>query len=797
MKSLLYKRYAFVLILVVFCGFCFLKHPNNPSVSFNNSSLCINEIMTSNRSSFKDSDGDYESWVEIYNKSETAINLKGFGLTDDRNNLRKWVFPDVTIEGKSYLLIWTSNKNRYEGLRDLHTNFKLKASDEVLILSSSDGKWNNIVKLENISDNISYGRTHDGETVFSTFDNGTPGSSNNVSVPLKDGLKASKLDEPVFSVKGGIYSEEFYLTLRKTMEGVDIYYTTDGSVPTEKSFLYKEPIKILERDKGGTIIRAIACKRGHKKSNTITQSYFINNAYTKYNLPIVSLVSDPVNLFDYDEGILVPGKIYERWAKTQTQETINTRKIEGNFTQKGSKWERESNVEVFESGKEIINQGIGIRVFGGYSRNNLIKSLALFARHAYDDKDVFNIALTDNTNHQTDTASSKLMLRTPATDHLGAFFRDEMIQSLVPKTIKLDTQRNRTCIVFVNGEYYGIQNIKEPYNKDYFYNHYKIDLEDIVVLENPTGEAGINVSEGFVGDEMLFDRMKAFITSNDMKLKDNYEYVKTMMDMDNFIEYNILQLYSANRDWPGNNIKVWRKRTEKYEPNAAYGQDGRWRWLIFDMDYGFGLFKTKGGYEFDMISFATEANGPVWPNPPWSTAILRSLLENDEFRSQFIKTFEDRLNTIYKTEEVLKQIEYYKQLYYPYVEEHIKRWNEGMNISNWEKEIDSLKVFAEKRPDFIRQHIVNYFNLSGMTEINIDVGEGGKVKVNALTIDSNSSTWKGTYFKGLYITFQAIPEKGYVFKGWTGDIESKDEKISIELKGNTNLKALFSKKSSM
>jgi len=795
MKSLLYKRYIFVFTLIIFCSFYLLNKSNNRSEGLSyNGRLYINEIMISNRNSFKDNDGEFENWVEIYNKSEDVISLKGFGLTDDRNNLHKWVFPDVRVEGKSYLLVWISGKNRSESSRDLHANFKLKESDKVVILSSPDSKWNNIVKLEKMADNISYGRIHDGEAGFSTFDNGTPGRSNNGQVVLKDGLKAKELDEPKFSVKGGIYSEEFYLTLGKTMEGVNIYYTMDGTLPTEKSFLYREPIKILARDKGATIIRAIACKSGYKKSNIITQSYFVNNAYGRNDLPIVSLVSDPVNLFDYDKGILVPGKIYDNWAKTQIQNVINTRNIEANFTQKGSKWEKESNIEVFEAGKEIINQGIGIRVYGGYTRNNPIKSLTIFARHAYDDKDVFNITFTDNTNQKKDRVLSKLILRTPATDHLGTFFRNEMIQSLVPKSLKLDTQQNKTCIVFVNGEYYGIQNIKEPYDSDYFYNHYNVESKDIVVLENPTGVAGTEVTEGFVGDEMHFSRLMAFITSNDMKSKKNYDYVKSMMDIDNFIEYNILQIYSGNRDWPGNNLKVWRKRTEKYEPTAPYGNDGRWRWLVFDMDYGFGLFNTSSGYKTDMISFATETKGPTWPNPPWSTAILRALLQNDEFKTQFINTFADRLNTIYKGETVLKQIDYYKQLYYPYVPEHIKRWNEsGVNMSSWEKEIDSVKEFAVKRPDYVSEHILNYFHLSGLATINLDVSEGGKVKVNTLTIDSNGLTWKGTYFKGLKVTFQAIPEKGYVFNGWTGAMESKDKNISIELKDNTNLKPIFSK----
>lgn len=795
MKKLLFIRYSFLFVLVLFCSLYFL---NNLPLSFEGDnfgdSLCINEIMILNRNSFMDSNGEYEDWVEIYNKSGEPINMKGFGLTDDRNNLHKWVFPDVTIKGKSYLIVWASGKNRSGNIRDLHTNFKLKAADELVILSSPDGRWNDIVKFEKTSENTSYGRSSDGGEAFSAFDNGTPGSSNNEGIALRDGLAADKLDVPHFSLEGGVYSGAVYLTLSSAMEGVNIYYTMDGSVPTEKSVLYKEPIKIMPQDKKATIIRAISCKNGYKKSSIITHSYFVTNAYMKYDLPIVSLVSDPIDLFDYDRGILVKGKIYDNWVKNNAPNGINTRNIEANFTQRGRRWERGANLEIFESGKKIMNQGIGIRVFGGYSRVNPIKSLALFARYAYDDQDVFRINFAKDANQNNDIALSKLILRTPSTDHAGALFRDEMIQSLIPGFVQLDTQQSRTCIVFLNGEFYGIYNIKEPYDSKYFYNHYRVDYKDIVVLENPTGVAGIEVNEGFAGDEMHFNRMQAFITSNNMELETNYDYAMSMMDMSNFIEYNILQIYSVNRDWPGNNVKVWRKRTEKYEPDAPYGNDGRWRWLVFDMDYGFGLFNTNTGYEMDMINFATEAKGPVWPNPPWSTAILRALLENDEFKGQFINTFADRLNTIYKEEAVLRQIEFYRLLYYPYVEEHINRWGEsGVNISSWEKQIDFMKEFAVKRPDYVRKHIVNYFHLPGLADVSLNVGIGGKVKINTLLIESSSSSWKGTYFKDLRITFQAIPEEGYVFEGWSGYMESKNSDISIELKDDINLKAAFSR----
>ncbi len=795
MKILKIKRYIFILICLIFIVFFAIKSNRHTILEKDyNNLLCFNEIMINNRNSTKDKDSDYENWVEVYNMSDKEINLNGFGITNNNEDLFKWKFPDVSIQPHSFLIVWLSGKDRVDNIRDLHTNFKIKPDNDILVLTSPDSSWNDILHLQKTSENISYGKKPDGIGAFFTFENGTPCRSNNIKT-LIDGVNATRLDEPKFSTNGGLFNRKINLTLSTDEENSKIFYTLDGSEPTRDSLLYKDRIEISPKKKSATIVRAILYKDGYQQSNIVTHSYFVDESFlTDYDIPIVSIVTDPKNLFDDDYGIYVAGEIYNNWLKKNENEIKN---IPSNYTQEGKKWERKAHVEIFEEDRiNNINQNIGIRIFGGYSRHNTVKSLSLFARKSYDDKDTFDYEFSsDNYSKGNIQSLNKLVLRTPSTDYNGSFFRDDLIQSLIPSTLNIQTQKSQTCVVFINGQYYGLHSIKEAYNKNYFYSYYNIAEDDVVILKNPTGIAGIEVSDGFAGDEMHFNKLYSFIKNNDMANSENYEYVKTFLDVENFIEYNIMQIYCANRDWPGNNIKIWRKRTSKYMPDSFYGHDGRWRYLLFDLDYGLGLYTNNTAkYDFDMLKFATEDNGPIWPNPPWSTMMLRKLLENNEFREQFINTFADRLNTIYSENVVSKKITDFETLYSPYVKDHIEKWDIFKNdVSEWEKQVNILEEFAKNRPKYVRQHIINYFNLNGLSNLYIDVTEGGTIKINNIFLDSSSLPWKGIYFNDTMISAEAIPNEGYEFVNWSGDVSFTSSKINIKLKETYKLKATFKK----
>lgn len=791
MKRLKIYRIIFVILCVgvsLFLGYrrnMLNGYTVNASMEYQ---LVINEIMANNRNSIKDDEGDFEDWIEIYNKGDTAINLEGFGLSKSSKQPFYWTFPDITIEPQSFIVIWASGKDKKDSEDGLHTNFTLKNKDRYIILTAPDKRWNDIIILEPMGENISYGRLPDGSSDFYGFDEGTPGEPNEGET-LTKGPSTERLEKTIFSHIGGFYTEGFDLSLETVNAGARIYYTLDGSIPTEKSRLYTSPISILPNDEEATVIRARAYKEGYPKSEVITHSYFISKSiYNSYNTPVISIVTDPDNLYDYRQGIYIPGRVFDRWRENNPDSVI-TGAAPANYNQRGKEWEREASVELFETdGRRSMAQNIGIRIHGGYSRSNSLKSLSLFARDNYDENAYFYY---DFFKDQVNEKYSKILLRTSATDSKYSFFRDAFMQSLAREIGVLDTQRYRPCIVYINGDYFGIHNIREAYDKDYINNHYGINPEDVVMIKNPTGVAGVEIHEGFPGDDMHYNRIITFLKDKGIKTDYDYSYVKTLMDIDNFIEYNILQIYCDNRDWPGNNVLIWRKRTKHYEPDAPNGHDGRWRWVLYDLDYGFGLYQGEEAAKNNSLERAVEKNGPDWPNPPWSTFLLRSLLENDEFKNQFINTFADRINTIFKPESVIERIENMKNIYYPNVEKHILRWNlHGRKVENWLNEIEKMKRFALDRPGYVIQHIIECFNLKGTANIKINADSGGIVRINSLTLKSLDVPWEGLYFKGIPITIEAIPEPGYVFAGWEG-IDELHQTVTINLTSDLNIKALF------
>jgi len=638
-------------------------------------------------------------------------------------------------------------------------------------------------------ENISCGRIPDGSDTIAWFDGETAGAENTLQ-PLKEGCASKRLAPVIFSKHGGFYENEIVLTLTHEDSDARIYYTLDGSDPSMESILYEGEIRIPYKSNEATVVRACAYKEGYPRSKIVTNTYFVEKGISKkYDIPVLSIVTDPDNLFDYRKGIYVAGKVRDDWIETHPDEVIDSG-TPANYNQEGKKWERQAHLEIFRpDGKADLRQGIGIRTHGGYSLSLQNKTLKLLARNDYDDNALFNYDFFHNDSEE-DLPVTGVIMRNSATDAHYTFFRDAFVQSLADPSI-LDLQKSQPVISFINGEYYGIYNIRTLYNEQYLYNKYGIAPEDAVIIKNPSGGIGDEIQAGFQGDEIPFCQVYLFIKENDIKIEENYAYVETQIDIDNYIEYNILEIYCGNEDWPANNVRIWRKRTAKYEPEAPYGNDGRWRWMIFDLDYGFGLFGKS--YKNDSLAMATAIGSKNWNNPDEYTVMLRSLLHNETFRNKFVSRFADLLNTRYSAETVLEKLNSFQALYAPYVEDHIKRWNlHKGQIENWMAQIDIIRNYVKNRPYYIRQHICNYFNLDTV-ELCLTVGEGGKVRVNTIELEPSDTPWNGVYFKGIPVKLEAIPQNGYEFVGWKGTIESGSKSLTKNLTAATSLNAVFRK----
>lgn len=723
-------------------------------------SLVINEVLADNNGGLSDEDGEYTDWIEIYNYGEEEINLKGYGITTDLEEPFYWTFPDINISPKSFIIVRASGKDRKDNLKFLHTNFKINKKGENIYLTHISGEIIDSLEVPESDENISFGRKPDGTNNYAILSKTTPGSSNKVNI-IKEVIAEQRLESPIFSHEGGYYSDTINLELYTEDDSLDIYYTLDGSEPTLKSNLYKGSIKIESREGEknnlaqiktseiysslkwktitedevfkGTVVRAKTYKDGIFSDETVTNTYFINPEYT---LPIVSLVTDEDNLFGYENGIYVPGQIYDI-GKRNNKEAIQDENgtIPTNYNQKGKEWEREAHIEVFETnGKRVVDQNVGVRISGGYSRMNNCKSLKIYAREEYDDKENIeynlfkNLKKNENSNEYIDTFK-RIKLRNSGQDFNYTLFKDALVHSILEET-SIATQAYRPSVLFINGEYWGIHNIRESLDEYYVESHYGVDKNNVVIIEDDSSEKKMYLNVGKENDIESYDNIIKFVKENDMSLQKNYEYIKTKIDIDNFIQYIVAQTYINNIDWPQNNTKVWRSRNI----NEDNYEDGKWRWMLFDTDLSFNDYESiRLEYILNPnISLDHIPESDRWAytkDYEWSFIIIQNLFKNDEFRNEFVDTFNYYLDTIFTTENVIEKINEMALVLEPEIEEHFNRW--GMNPTKiyqlvskftgeeneevtdwkvyWKNEVDKLIEFAENRPKYIRQYLEENF----------------------------------------------------------------------------------------
>ncbi len=808
--------------------------------------VVINEVMASNATTIADEDGDHEDWIELFNRGQDAVSLAGYGLSDDYGNPFRWVFPDVVIEPGAFLLVWASGKDRRSPDNPLHTNFSIKSDGEEVLITHPDGERLDELAPIPIPSDISYGRKPDGDDQWFFFAEPTPGAANTTQGTT--GI----LGPPLFSVQGGFHPGPFELEIEHPDTSVTIVYTTDGSEPCISnlggtSYQYKNdypffpdepfgdflehtfissivdgPLLIADRTEEpdriarisatvqypdylpddpvfkGRVVRARAWKDGMLPSDIITHSYFVSSVdEERFSLPVVSLTTQENHLFDYNDGIYTPGVDADRWRENNPHQTFPW-PYYGNFRRRGDEWEYPAHLELFEHpGKErVVAQNVGIRIHGGATRSYPNKSLRLYARNQYGDPYLVHNFFGGQTE-----GYKRLILRNSGNDFPTSLwrpdfpsrtmFRDAAIQAIM-RTLRIDTQEYRPAVLFINGEYWGIMNIRERYDKHYLHRKYGVDEENIDLL---TGRDEVKE-----GDNIHYNELIGYMETYGVTDQEHYDWALTRMDEKNFIDYQIANIFADNTDWPGNNIDYWRLRTGQFQPDAPYGHDGRWRWMLFDMDFGFGLVGTAEAYRHNTLDFATTTQGSSWPNPPWSTFLLRTLLENKSFRNQFVTRFADLLNTAFLPERTTGIIARMQDDIDGEIEEHFARWGYPDAYADWLGHVDVMTVFAEERPFYQRRHIMEHFGYDGMVEVELDVNEEhmGYIRINTIDIEPSTAgvdehpyPWQGLYFKGVPVEIEAIPEPGHKFSHWEGASGSSSPVITLDTGHDINLTAHF------
>lgn len=624
----------------------------------------------------------------------------------------------------------------------LHTNFKIKSEGETIHLFDAAGSVVDSARTPHLARDVSFARVPDGASQWQISALPTPGETNIDSVYYKPAAA------PQFSHTGGLYDAPFTLSLTDT-SGCDIYYTIDGSVPDESSMRYINPIAI---DK--TVCLRARCFFSPLQPSDIITHTFVFNEDTKF--AVVALASDPYNLFDYDYGIFARGPNAESAYPY----------MGANFWQD---WERPVHIEFYEPTGELgFALNAGMKVFGGWSRGRDQKSMAIFQRARYDSRQIdYQIFPQKSITH-----FESLILRNGGNDWTHTMFRDAFMQSLCAGETDLETMAYRPAQVYLNGEYWGILILREKINEHFLAANRGIDPDRVDILDREGREA----YEIMAGSNADYLDLWRFIEQHDLSVLENYVAVSSRMDIDNFIDYEIAQIYFGNTDWPGNNIKYYRPQT----PGS------KWRWLIYDTDFGFHLYDDS--YSRNTLEFATEPYGPSWPNPPWSTFLLRSLLESAHFERQFINRFADHMNTTFQADRVTAFLDDFDSLFGAEIHRQRQRW--PGSVQQYNSALNRMYTFAERRQDYMQSFIQDMFDLKGIIKVQVDISPAGSgaVRINSKKLEM--FPWHGEYFQDIPIDIAAIPASGYRFDHWDGSSEP-DMNFKYDSHQNLNITAVF------
>lgn len=676
--------------------------------------VVITELMQSNIDCVMDDLNEYpDSWVELYNAGNSTEQLSRYsiGLTDDAS--AAWHLPSRSLQPGAYLLVYCDKE-----AKGLHTNFRLESGKGGAVYLFKDGSLADAVTAipKQPTPNVAYGRPQGAaKDVWGYLALPTPQSSNPSSVA------AGVLGEPVFSLEAGVMSKgpghTFSLSLPDDAPaGSVVRYTTDGSEPTTKSTLYTSSVAFTK----ATVLRAKVFCDGWISPRSTVHSYLVMDHQP--SLPIVSIVTDKKNLTDSKIGILVDGN-YNSQTKNYQYD-----------------WRRPLNIEIFESDGTTcsVNQLCEGRVMGAASRGQALKSMALYAHKRFGAKRFDYEFFPDQRPGETNYKS--FLLRNAGNDFDYLYMRDAIIQRTMASHTDLDWQAWRPAVVFVNGEYKGILNLRDRSNDDNIFTYYN-ELEDIDIVKNNW--------ELQHGTWDHYNAFKTFYTEHGHTWDEYAQWI----DLDEYINVMAMNLYFGNVDFPGNNIVMWRPRTE----------DGRWRIIAKDTDYALGIYDMSNTYNMvQWINNADHDGSHNWANQWDHTRLFRRLMEDADFQ----RIFTDRM-AIYMgdflnergTRAVWDAMYELIKDEYPIHRELYNRW-----WPVYSQELSKARKWLTGRTEQHYNHLANYYAPGTLQPMTVNLGSnpqerlGYRIMFNG--VELSEGTFSGKFYRGREIVLEGRPATG-------------------------------------
>ena len=666
-----------------------LQSNSQPSPGYPNTGAGYSAFDAANRlplggvyiSEFGGSTGSVASdWVEIYNSTGSAVSLAGYGLSNNPKNPAKWVFPDISIEPGEYLLLYATGSADKAQKKNLKLNFCISSTGEALFFFDPNGKLIDKLSAGRMRSGQSYGR--DGSDNRFYYAEPTPGAQNGKGY---EGITQL----PAFSVTPGIYDNAVTVAITAG-EGETIRYTTDCTTPNASSEVYSGELSISKN----SVIRAAAFRDGYLSGDVATATYLFRSDGVNHALPVVTLVTDPDNLWNSKTGIYATGDKFDPDAASYADTLQSATYYQAKFAteeQVDTIWEKPAAFSLFDdNGKQAFTQNVGIRIAGSFGRGRAQKGFNVIARKEYG-KGSMEYPFFDNRPY---TEYKAVVLRAGAQDQNRSKIRDELASGLLEGTdINILYQAYRPTVLYLNGEYWGVYFMKEKRNRFFVAQH-----------ENTENNVDMAIGKGFkqrtYGDNSDWVSLYEYATTHDLSASDAYNYVAERMDVDSFRDYMIAEIYNGNTD------------TYNFQYYRLKG--GKWKFIFYDFCWGF----QSPGHE--TLAFRMGKT----PSDVCSAKLFAAMLQNKGWRDSFCRRFGELLNTAFAPERVTALIE---ELY-GYVEPEIKREREKFNketfmgvkqpatnlgsYEGFQSEISKLKDFAQKRPEELKRQLQSNLGLS-------------------------------------------------------------------------------------
>ncbi len=619
-------------------------------------------------------------WVELHNSTGSAVSLAGYGLSNNPKNPAKWVFPDISIEPGEYLLLYATGSADKAQKKNLKLNFCISSTGEALFFFDPNGKLIDKLSAGRMRSGQSYGR--DGSDNRFYYAEPTPGAQNGKGY---EGITQL----PAFSVTPGIYDNAVTVAITAG-EGETIRYTTDCTTPNASSEVYSGELSISKN----SVIRAAAFRDGYLSGDVATATYLFRSDGVNHALPVVTLVTDPDNLWNSKTGIYATGDQFDPDAASYADTLQSATYYQAKFAteeQVDTIWEKPAAFSLFDdNGKQVFTQNVGIRIAGSFGRGRAQKGFNVIARKEYG-KGSMEYPFFENRPY---TEYKAVVLRAGAQDQNRSKIRDELASGLLEGTdINILYQAYRPTVLYLNGEYWGVYFMKEKRNRFFVAQH-----------ENTENNVDLAIGKGFkqrsYGDNSDWVSLYEYATSHDLSSAEAYNYVAERMDVDSFRDYMIAEIYNGNTD------------TYNFQYYRLKG--GKWKFIFYDFCWGF----QSPGHE--TLAFRMGKT----PADVCSAKLFAAMLQNKGWRDSFCRRFAELLNTAFAPERVSALIE---ELY-GYVEPEIKREREKFNkdtfmgvkqpntnlgtYEGFQSEISKLKDFAQRRPEELKRQLQSNLGLS-------------------------------------------------------------------------------------